>query len=83
VRGYAHQIFSFAIDHGYTTVNPFAGVKKFRERSSEENGDISRPATLPAFRLASFSIEREILNLSGMEVADHIGKSRKDLFRCR
>jgi hypothetical protein len=40
-RGYARQIFSLAIDYGYRPTNPLLGVKKFRERSSEENGEIS------------------------------------------
>ena len=40
-RGYTSQIFSLAVDYGYTPVNPVAKIKKFRERSTEENGDIS------------------------------------------
>jgi integrase len=39
-RGYASQVFSLALDFGYTTVNPVTKIKKFRERSSEENGEI-------------------------------------------
>jgi integrase len=39
-RGYASQVFSLALDFGYTTVNPVTKFKKFRERSSEENGEI-------------------------------------------
>lgn len=41
VRGYARQIFGLAIDYGHATVNPVIGTKKFWERSSEENGEIS------------------------------------------
>jgi integrase len=41
VRGYARQIFGLAVDYGHATVNPVIGTKKFRERSSEENGEIS------------------------------------------
>jgi site-specific recombinase XerC len=40
-RGYASQVFNLAVDYGYTAVNPLFKIKKFRERSSEENGDIS------------------------------------------
>jgi integrase len=39
-RGYASQIFSLAKDFGYASVNPFSEVKKFRERITEENGQI-------------------------------------------
>jgi hypothetical protein len=40
-RGYASQVFSLALDFGYTATNPVAKVKKFRERSTEETGEIS------------------------------------------
>lgn len=40
-RGYARQIFNLAVDYGYCTTNPVVGIKKFRERSNEENGEIS------------------------------------------
>jgi len=40
-RGYARQIFSLGVDYGHCTTNPAIGVKKFRERSNEENGEIS------------------------------------------
>jgi integrase len=40
-RGYARQIFNLGLDYGYCTTNPVVGVKKFRERSNEENGEIS------------------------------------------
>jgi integrase len=40
LRGYARQIFSLAVDYGYRTSNPVLGIKKFRERSTEENGEI-------------------------------------------
>jgi integrase len=40
-RGYTGQIFNLAIDYGYAAVNPVAKIKKFRERSTEENGEIS------------------------------------------
>jgi integrase len=40
-RGYARQIFSLAVDYGYRLTNPLLGIKKFRERSSEENGEIT------------------------------------------
>jgi site-specific recombinase XerD len=40
-RGYARQIFSLAVEYGHCTINPAIGVKKFRERSNEENGEIS------------------------------------------
>jgi integrase len=40
-RGYARQIFSLAVEYGHCTANPAIGVKKFRERSNEENGEIS------------------------------------------
>ena len=39
--GYARQIFSLAVDYGYRTINPVLGIKKFRERSTEENGEVS------------------------------------------
>jgi integrase len=39
-RGYASQVFSLALDFGYTAANPVAKIKKFRERSSEKNGEI-------------------------------------------
>jgi integrase len=39
-RGYTSQIFNLAFDFGYATANPVTRIKKFRERSSEENGDI-------------------------------------------
>jgi integrase len=41
VRGYARQIFGLAVEYGHATLNPVVGTKKFRERSSEENGEIS------------------------------------------
>ena len=40
-RGYAGQVFNFAVDYGYTTVNPVTKIKKIHERTSEENGEIS------------------------------------------
>jgi integrase len=40
-RGYASQVFNLALDLGYTAVNPVTRIKKFRERSSEENGEKS------------------------------------------
>lgn len=40
-RGYARQIFTLAVDYGYRPVNPVLPIKKFRERSSEENGEIT------------------------------------------
>ncbi len=40
-RGYARQIFNLAVDYGYCTTTPVVGIKKFRERSNEENGEIS------------------------------------------
>ena len=40
-RGYTGQIFNLAVDYGYAPVNPVANIKKFRERSTEENGEIS------------------------------------------
>jgi integrase len=40
-RGYTGQIFNLAVDYGYAAVNPVAKIKKFRERSTEENGEIS------------------------------------------
>jgi integrase len=40
-RGYTGQIFNLALDFGYTAFNPVSKIKKFRERSSEENGEIS------------------------------------------
>jgi integrase len=40
-RGYARQIFSLAVDYGYRPNNPVLGIKKFRERSTEENGEVS------------------------------------------
>jgi integrase len=39
-RGYASQIFALARDFGYASVNPFAEIKKFRERITEEHGEI-------------------------------------------
>jgi integrase len=39
--GYTRQVFSLAVDYGYRTTNPVVGIKKFRERSTEENGEIS------------------------------------------
>lgn len=39
-RGYARQIFSLAVDFGYLATNPVLGIKKFRERSTED-GEIS------------------------------------------
>jgi integrase len=39
-RGYARQIFSLAVDFGYLPTNPVLGIKKFRERSTED-GEIS------------------------------------------
>jgi integrase len=39
-RGYARQIFSLAVDLGYLPTNPVLGIKKFRERSTED-GEIS------------------------------------------
>jgi integrase len=35
-RGYARQIFSLAVDFGYLPTNPVLGIKKFRERSTED-----------------------------------------------
>ena len=40
-RGYASQIFSLGVDYGYASVNPVSAIKKFKERVSEENGEIS------------------------------------------
>jgi integrase len=40
-RGYASQIFNLAVDYGYTPVNPVTKIKKFNERVTEENGEIS------------------------------------------
>ncbi len=54
-RGYASQVFSLALDFGYTAANPVAKIKKFRERSSEENGEksvLSAEQTEKLFRAA-------------------------------
>jgi integrase len=40
-RGYARQIFTLAVDYGYRPTNPVLPIKKFRERSNEENGEIT------------------------------------------
>ena len=40
-RGYAAQIFNLAVDYGYSPINPVAKIKKFNERVSEENSEIS------------------------------------------
>jgi len=40
-RGYVSQIFNLAVDYNLTPVNPVAKIKKFKERVSEENGEIS------------------------------------------
>jgi integrase len=40
-RGYTSQIFNLAFEFGYTPANPVTRIKKFRERSSEENGEIN------------------------------------------
>lgn len=39
-RGYASQVFSFALDRGFAVANPVSRLKKFRERKTEENGKI-------------------------------------------
>jgi integrase len=40
-RGYAGQVFNLAVDYGYISANPVTKIKKFRERSNEEDGEIS------------------------------------------
>ena len=40
-RGYAAQIFNLAVDYGYSPINPVTKIKKFNERVSEENSEIS------------------------------------------
>jgi integrase len=40
-RGYAGQVFNLAVDYGYVTSSPVTKIKKFRERASEEDGEIS------------------------------------------
>jgi integrase len=55
-RGYTAQIFNLAIEYGYTTANPISKIKKFRERSNEENGKIhilSAEETERLFRAAN------------------------------
>jgi integrase len=39
-RGNTSQVFSLAKGFGYISVNPVSEVKKFRERATEENGEI-------------------------------------------
>jgi integrase len=54
-RGYTSQVFSLALDFGYTAANPVTKIKKFRERSSEENGEksvLSAEETEKLFRAA-------------------------------
>jgi hypothetical protein len=40
-RGYAGQVFNLAVDFGHLSANPVTKIKKFRERSSEEDGEVS------------------------------------------
>jgi integrase len=40
-RGYAGQVFNLAVDYGHLSANPVTKIKKFRERSSEEDGEVS------------------------------------------
>jgi integrase len=58
-RGYAAQIFNLGKDFGYTQVNPVTTIKRFRERVSEENDEISALSseqTEKLFRAADPSI---------------------------
>src|SRR6516162_7997077 len=55
-RGYVGQIFGLAVDYGYASENPLRKIKKFNERSSEVNGDItvlSAEQTEKLFRAAN------------------------------
>jgi integrase len=36
-KGYANQVFNFAVDFGYATVNPVSRIKPLRKRYSEED----------------------------------------------
>jgi integrase len=58
-RGYASQVFSLAKEFGYASNNPFTEVKKFRERITEENGEIgilSAEDTEKLFRAADAEV---------------------------
>jgi integrase len=56
-RGYAGQIFNLALDYGYTTFNPLAKVKKFKERAeTEEISIFSAEETNRLFRAADPAI---------------------------
>jgi integrase len=58
-RGYTSQVFNLAVEFGYTAINPVAKIKKFRERASEENGDItvlSAEDTEQLFRVADAEV---------------------------
>lgn len=40
-RGYTGQVFNLAVEYEYIAVNPVAKLKKFRERSSEEDDEVT------------------------------------------
>jgi integrase len=60
IRGYSSQIFGLAVEAGYAKANPFAGTKKFRECSNEENGEISILSSDETARLLK-AAEQEVI----------------------
>jgi hypothetical protein len=71
-RGYAAQIFNLAVDYGYLSANPVSKIKKFRERTSEANGEFSvltSTETEKLFRTADASIIPFLLYSCGFRLA--------------
>src|SRR5262249_31728019 len=53
-RGYTGQIFNLALDYGFSTVNPVAKIKKFKEQAETEEVSILSPEeTHRLFRAAA------------------------------
>src|ERR1700737_1550713 len=53
-RGYAGQVFNLAVDYGYLPANPVTKIKRFNERSTEEDeiSILSADETKRLFRVA-------------------------------
>lgn len=50
-RGYAGQVFNLAVEYGHLSANPVTKIKKFRERSSEDDVEISALSSTESERL--------------------------------
>jgi hypothetical protein len=75
-RGYAGQVFNLAVDYGYISANPVTKIKKFRERSNEEDGEISSSQRInwPTLQCRLTDIRRNI-----EETRNYVTDRMKDL----